>query len=80
MAHFAAAEGFLHDFEGWIIFMACVAVLFVEIWLLNLVTRRKTPLRELFNLTLPKVPMTSVRAAASSFRAVSSARYPTDFT
>ena len=29
----AAAEGFLHDFEGWIIFMTCLAVLILEIWL-----------------------------------------------
>lgn len=27
------AEGFLHDFEGWVVFMACVAILFLEIWL-----------------------------------------------
>lgn len=26
------AEGFLHYFEGWIIFMACTAVLLLEIW------------------------------------------------
>ncbi len=29
------AEGFLHNFEGWFIFMACVLILFGEIWLLN---------------------------------------------
>ena len=29
------ADGFLHSFEGWFIFMACVAILFGEIWLLN---------------------------------------------
>ena len=29
------AEGFLHSFEGWFIFMACVLILFGEIWLLN---------------------------------------------
>ncbi|MBK1647098.1 VPLPA-CTERM-specific exosortase XrtD [Rhabdochromatium marinum] len=28
-----AAEGFLHDFEGWIIFMACTALLLAEVWL-----------------------------------------------
>ncbi len=26
------AEGFLHDFEGWIIFIGCLGVLFVEMW------------------------------------------------
>ena len=30
------AEGFLHDFEGWIIFIGCLAVLFTEMWLMVL--------------------------------------------
>jgi exosortase D (VPLPA-CTERM-specific) len=30
------AEGFMHDFEGWIIFIGCLAVLFTEMWLLVL--------------------------------------------
>lgn len=29
------AEGFLHVFEGWIIFMACTAILYGEAWLLQ---------------------------------------------
>ena len=29
------AEGFLHYFEGWIIFIACLAILVGEMWLLN---------------------------------------------
>jgi exosortase D (VPLPA-CTERM-specific) len=29
-----AAQGFFHDFEGWLIFCACVAILFLEIKLL----------------------------------------------
>ncbi len=29
------AEGFLHDFEGWIVFMACMLLLFVEMWLFS---------------------------------------------
>jgi exosortase D (VPLPA-CTERM-specific) len=28
------AEGFLHYFEGWVIFMACVALMFTGMWLL----------------------------------------------
>ncbi|MFW5444467.1 MAG: VPLPA-CTERM-specific exosortase XrtD [Methylococcaceae bacterium] len=31
------AEGFLHDFEGWIIFIGCLAVLFAEMWLMILI-------------------------------------------
>ncbi|HKJ74969.1 MAG TPA: VPLPA-CTERM-specific exosortase XrtD [Alphaproteobacteria bacterium] len=34
-----AAEGFIHAFEGWIIFMACTAILLGEVWLLNRFTR-----------------------------------------
>jgi len=32
------AEGALHFFEGWIIFMTCAILLFGEIWLLNKIT------------------------------------------
>lgn len=35
------AEGFLHDFEGWIIFVACAAILALEIEILERVTRRR---------------------------------------
>lgn len=30
------ADGFLHDFEGWVVFMACTGILFLEMWLLTL--------------------------------------------
>ncbi len=56
------AVGFLHDFQGWAIFMVCVAMLFAEIWLLNRVTLRKVPFRELFNLSLPKISLKSMGA------------------
>ena len=49
------AEGFLHDFEGWVIFMACVAILFFEMWLLNkLFGKEKRSLREVFGLEFPE--------------------------
>ena len=47
------AEGFLHDFEGWIVFMACVALLVVEIWLLSLVGKDRRPFREVFGMEFP---------------------------
>ncbi len=47
------AEGILHDFEGWIVFMACLAVLFFEIWLLQIVSRRKTAVLDLLDLETP---------------------------
>lgn len=28
------AEGFLHDFEGWVVFLGCLGVLFAEMWLM----------------------------------------------
>ncbi len=46
----AAAEGFLHDFEGWIVFMACLGVLLAEIWLFYLFSRQKTGFANLFDL------------------------------
>ena len=47
------AEGFLHDFEGWVIFMACFGVLFVEMWLLMRLTGDRRDLREVFGLEAP---------------------------
>lgn len=47
------AEGFLHDFEGWVIFMACFGVLFLEMWLLVRLSGDKRPFRDIFALELP---------------------------
>ncbi len=47
------ADGFLHDFEGWFVFMACLGVLLFEIWLLNLFTKNKVPVFDLINLDYP---------------------------
>ncbi len=47
------AEGFLHDFEGWVIFMACTAVLVGEMWLLANVGSGKRSLRDVFAIALP---------------------------
>jgi len=46
-------EGFLHDFEGWIVFMACTAILLGEIWLLARIGSDPRPLNEVFGLTVP---------------------------
>lgn len=35
------AEGFLHDFEGWVVFMACVAILFLEMTLMARLSGRR---------------------------------------
>jgi exosortase D (VPLPA-CTERM-specific) len=48
------AEGFLHDFEGWIVFMACFGVLFIEMAILSRIGDDKKPLLEIFGLTQEK--------------------------
>ncbi len=45
------AEGFLHDFEGWFVFMACVGILFLEMWVLAKMSGRK--LMDVFGLDIP---------------------------
>ncbi|MCR4347303.1 MAG: VPLPA-CTERM-specific exosortase XrtD [Sulfuricaulis sp.] len=47
------AEGFLHDFEGWVVFMACTAVLVVEMWVLIRIGKDHRPLQEVFGLEFP---------------------------
>ncbi|MGZ5244935.1 MAG: VPLPA-CTERM-specific exosortase XrtD [Methylobacter sp.] len=44
------AEGFMHDFEGWIIFMACMVVLFAEMWLLARISGEKPALSDLVKI------------------------------
>lgn len=56
------ADGFLHDFEGWVIFMACFAVLFVEMWVLMRATGDRRPLREVFGMDAPLPASGPVRA------------------
>ncbi|MDH3976890.1 MAG: VPLPA-CTERM-specific exosortase XrtD [Gammaproteobacteria bacterium] len=46
------AEGFLHYFEGWIVFMACVGILFLEMWFFAWIAKR--PLMEVFALDIPE--------------------------
>ena len=44
------AEGFLHFFEGWVIFGACIALLFVTALGLQKLTRNPKPLRDVIDL------------------------------
>jgi len=48
------ADGFLHDFEGWVVFMGCIGVLIAEMWLLAHIGKDKLPLREAFGLDFPE--------------------------
>jgi len=50
------AEGFLHDFEGWVIFMACFGILFVEMWLLMRLGNDRRSLGQAFGLEPPAPP------------------------
>lgn len=48
------AEGVLHDFEGWVVFMGCIAILIAEMWVLAHIGKDKLPLREAFGLDFPE--------------------------
>jgi len=53
------AEGFLHYFEGWIIFMSCMLILFGEMlfgemWLFNRFLNTRKPLMEVFGIEFPE--------------------------
>ena len=48
-----AAEGFLHDFEGWFVFMACLGVLAIEIWILNAFRKDRKAILDLVDLSYP---------------------------
>jgi len=48
------AKGFLHDFEGWFVFMACTAVLVLEMWLLSKIGRNSVPFSEVFAVDQPE--------------------------
>lgn len=57
----AQAEGFLHYFEGWVIFMACVAVLLLEIWCFNRIHPERPGVFASLDLDFPA--WSTVRAA-----------------
>jgi len=45
------ARGFLHDFEGWIVFMACVGILMFLMWVFALMERRS--FADVFDVRVP---------------------------
>ncbi|MBI3560671.1 MAG: VPLPA-CTERM-specific exosortase XrtD [Gammaproteobacteria bacterium] len=55
-----AALGFLHDFEGWVVFMISTVVLMLEMWLLLKIGKQKRSLRQVFSLeAIPAPPPNS---------------------
>ena len=49
----AMAEGFLHEFQGWMVFMVSAALMLGEVVLLNGVGHEKGSWRQLFGIELP---------------------------
>lgn len=49
----AQAEGFLHFFEGWIIFMACMGLLLAETWVLVRLSGDRRAFRDVFVVEFP---------------------------
>jgi exosortase D (VPLPA-CTERM-specific) len=47
------AEGFLHDFEGWVIFMACFSLLLIEVWVILRLSGDRRSLRDIFVIDWP---------------------------
>ena len=61
------ARGFLHDFEGWAIFMVCTVILLGEIWLLARIGPDRRRFGEALNL---RAPRTASKDAAVNLRLI----------
>jgi exosortase D (VPLPA-CTERM-specific) len=48
------AEGFLHYFEGWVVFMACIAILVLEMAVLARIGPNKQSLAQAFSIEFPE--------------------------
>jgi exosortase D (VPLPA-CTERM-specific) len=51
----AMAEGFLHDFEGWMVFMGCILLLFFEISCFHWMNRDRVGMLDRLQLDIPKL-------------------------
>ncbi len=71
----AMAEGFIHDFEGWVVFMACLALLMLEMWILSKLGREKKSLADAFVIDLPTLSSARhlLRRAAAPMSGMASA-------
>jgi exosortase D (VPLPA-CTERM-specific) len=47
------ADGVLHDFEGWVVFMGCIAFLILEMFILVKIGKEKRSLMQVFGVELP---------------------------
>lgn len=68
------AEGFVHDFEGWVVFMACAGLLVLLMWILASIGSDSVPLREAFAIEgpapLPAHARVEYRRIPASFWAI----------
>jgi exosortase D (VPLPA-CTERM-specific) len=48
------AEGFLHEFQGWAVFMVTAALMYLEMLVLSAVGASRVPLRDAFVIELPR--------------------------
>ena len=62
-----AAEGFLHAFEGWFVFMACLGVLSLLIWLLNRFSKDAENVLNRIDLSYPE--WSEMKAVPAGLRA-----------
>ena len=56
------AEGFLHQFQGWIIFMSCLVLMVLEVMLLARLGSDRRPWREVFGIEWPAPSPPGVKA------------------
>ncbi len=55
------ADGFLHYFEGWIIFVACLSFLVAEMWVLNKIGKRPASFAASFGMPVsPELPSENI--------------------
>lgn len=69
------AEGFLHDFEGWVVFMGCITLLFLEIVAFQLFSKKRRSIADLIYLEIPRVNI-----QLSNFRINQTAQRPAIFS
>lgn len=62
------AEGFIHDFEGWIVFMACFIILFCVMWLLSWSERKKHGWESVFGIIEPSIESKNTDTTESSIK------------
>jgi exosortase D (VPLPA-CTERM-specific) len=69
----AQAEGFLHWFEGWIIFVACIVLLYLEAIILQRLTAKPQPTLQLLDLDFAGIlkPLDSARDIPASKKLIS---------